>query len=612
LERPQQHETDSAGERLLKSALEPVGWAVNKIEHDYGIDFDVQIFRDHQATGEWFKIQLKSSESTAYSADRSFVSERLDVKHAKHFACEIREPVFVIHSDVRNEKVFWHSPQLDKALKTKLSQSHREEDSDVTIRIPTEHSLPLGLPGLLTALEQIQIVLGAAFVMNAPAAQFVDVITDQGEGERCIRDFQNRIDALRLGNVDALFRQGSLQKAAELVHQILQSNESSIESKFAAELQDERIRIRQYRTSGLPQTEFHRICLDTGLRLRALTKNGPPALKLFSLIAVKAGELDVLTFRDVGLFMNWKVHVERSDPPMALGSYIELARSSRLITRKYNQCLRLANYAAKSVHLWALPRALIRIVQGLAVFFIHLKNEKQPDVFSAYFQSAIRLCRLAASAAERDNDESGLSAVATMAMLLYESGPADVEALVDEVLAKIQDPEVKKQTEAVVERNLRRSGGEHVEGDTPATLAQAVENMAAAIGINLLDGSDPATALVQIGVKDMNPGRSLVHCQRTFVSVGRPPNEMAWHLARALKLPSIGSKILHCDLHGYAIEGPSLDPICEAFKSQYCRSCADRSPRASDWEYSDAWQQEENRRHVDFMAKFLAQRKWGS
>ena len=68
MKRPAQHETDASGSRLLREVFEGFGWAVNKIEHDYGIDFDVQIFRDHEATGEWFKIQLKSSEEPSYSA----------------------------------------------------------------------------------------------------------------------------------------------------------------------------------------------------------------------------------------------------------------------------------------------------------------------------------------------------------------------------------------------------------------------------------------------------------------------------------------------------------------------------------------------------------------
>jgi len=64
MERPQSHITDSLGKAQMRSIFESVGWAVNEIEDDYGIDFDVQLFEDGKATGEWFKVQLKSSGNT--------------------------------------------------------------------------------------------------------------------------------------------------------------------------------------------------------------------------------------------------------------------------------------------------------------------------------------------------------------------------------------------------------------------------------------------------------------------------------------------------------------------------------------------------------------------
>ena len=68
MKRPLQHVLDSQGETLLKSVLEPLAWAVNKVEHDYGIDFDVEIFNNNESTGVFFKLQLKSSQNTKFSA----------------------------------------------------------------------------------------------------------------------------------------------------------------------------------------------------------------------------------------------------------------------------------------------------------------------------------------------------------------------------------------------------------------------------------------------------------------------------------------------------------------------------------------------------------------
>jgi len=56
---------------------------VNKLKNDYGIDLDAQIFKEHDSTGEWFKVQAEEFWSTQYSADGTFVSESLTSKHAR-------------------------------------------------------------------------------------------------------------------------------------------------------------------------------------------------------------------------------------------------------------------------------------------------------------------------------------------------------------------------------------------------------------------------------------------------------------------------------------------------------------------------------------------------
>jgi hypothetical protein len=69
-------------------------------------------------------------------------------------------------------------------------------------------------------------------------------------------------------------------------------------------------------------------------------------------------------------------------------------------------------------------------------------------------------------------------------------------------------------------------------------------------------------------------------------------------------MPTAGHKIIHCDLHEYAIQGLSVDGVYDNFKKKYCDNCPDCSPRPSSWQYSDEWQQEENQRHLDYMKRF--------
>jgi hypothetical protein len=86
IQKSEQQEIDREGRRLLRDALEPLGWVVTGFEEDYGIDYDVQVFVDDGPSGLWFKIQLKSSTSSYRSADGTFISVPLSLDHAKHYA----------------------------------------------------------------------------------------------------------------------------------------------------------------------------------------------------------------------------------------------------------------------------------------------------------------------------------------------------------------------------------------------------------------------------------------------------------------------------------------------------------------------------------------------
>ena len=116
IQRSPQQDIDREGRRLLREALESLGWVLTGFEEDYGIDYDVQVFVNGSPDGLWFKIQLKSSASSNYSADSTFVSLQLELDHAKHYALEMRDPVFLIHADIQAKKVFWFAPQLDNEL----------------------------------------------------------------------------------------------------------------------------------------------------------------------------------------------------------------------------------------------------------------------------------------------------------------------------------------------------------------------------------------------------------------------------------------------------------------------------------------------------------------
>jgi hypothetical protein len=61
-----------------RAAFDSLGWTVNPVENDYGVDFEVEVFKNRQSTGLTFKVQLKSSKCTDYSSDTAYVSQGME------------------------------------------------------------------------------------------------------------------------------------------------------------------------------------------------------------------------------------------------------------------------------------------------------------------------------------------------------------------------------------------------------------------------------------------------------------------------------------------------------------------------------------------------------
>lgn len=603
MQRPPQHITDSLGQTQLRAIIEPLGWAVNKIEHDYGVDFDVEVFHDFRSTGISFKIQLKSSDSTRYSAGQEFISQEMNPRSAEYLCREVRCAVILVHADVKSKRTFWLAPQLEVGSVKKLLEGGNS--GTITLRIPTANELPATIPRLVETVARLERLLATRVVVSAPVPDFISTIKGHIPRENVIQRLKDKSDALRIEQAQEMLRNREGDDALPGVEAIIADPVSSIQMRFSALLMKERIRTVGLTRSQVPQPEVPQFRLSITEELQRLAKRGSPYLKFHALIARKAAELDCLVSGDWGLFLNWKVHEKGGDPIWGAALSFHRGALIRRIAPKFNQCIRLAQYAAKSKHHWALPEALLRIPMAVGVLSVRLRLEGLTEAADHYSRSGLQICKLAAWICDENNDESELTGVVTAAVLLSWDTPGDGISWAQQVIAGIKDHGIKQTAQFLFDRAIRRRTGEKFEDDIEATPRQIVENMAMSLGINISDPNDPAASLVEIGIKDADPGRVLRNCEHIFVSLGlNPPFSFRGILAHTLGLPSIGSKILHCDLHNYYRVGAALDLAYASFKEAFCDKCPDWAPRAPDWRYSDEWQDQENLRHVQFMENF--------
>lgn len=583
--------------RQMRSIFEPLGWAVRKCEKDNGIDFDIEVFDNFKSAGVFFKVQLKSSEGTRYSTSKEFLSQQLEIPNAEYLCREVRLPVVLMHADVKNQRIFWYAPQLmSHELQEIIARKSR---NSITLRMPTANELPLTIDKLVETITQVEQVLASRLIISTPAPMFVASIDQHVDPEELTREFQDKGDFIKLIQAHRLSQTGHHSQAIEKAQRVYSNNDSSLMNKFNALLTIEAAKLMAAMVNQEPQQNYYRIKLATGRQLKQLTRKGPRLLKFHAIVVWETAKLERLTHRYHGLLLNWVAHKNKDNVIWKAQLVFERTAVYRQIVAKYNQCIRLANYATHVRGGADIPRLLMRIVDPIAHFIGNLESERLIELADKYSASALQICKLAAAMAVNDKDDEGLFTVATKALMTKHSPNGEAVDFALATIEEISDEGTKRKTQELVDRVIRSYQGEKLEGPVKTTYRQVYENMATALGVNLANPSDPISELVQIGITDLDPSRVLAKCEHIFITIG--PQGI---VADLLSMPTASQKILHCNLHEYAIQGLSLDSTYGHFKQRFCDNCPDCSPRPSSWQYSEEWQEEENQRHLEYMEKF--------
>jgi hypothetical protein len=599
--KPEAHDINTSGERLLREALEPLGWVVNAVEKDYGIDYNIQLFKGKFPTGTWLHVQLKSSASSEYSADQSFVSQEITVDHARHYALEMREPVLVIHADVESKSVYWYAPQLDRQLATVLVSTNAKF---TTFRVPTRQKLPDTAQELLRSVEKIHLVLATRELTSAPVQSFAENLSHFPDQEKLHRDFQERNDVLKLHRISKMYKERKYDEARPRAEAIIADRDSTVETKFWAQTQLEGIDFSETVQSGKPQNELPKVALKHAKALRKLTASGPKYLKFYSLIARHAAELEILVQENYSLHLALQQHTQNAGHPMmALRLYAERVELTQLIVSKYNRCVRLTRYATNYPDRWMLGLAILRIVKAIAPYLITLSADGNVDSEKAFARSALQICKASAWICEETGDGEGVVLAILDALMTTNSEDSDAYRWAMQVTNALVDPELRADALRLIDRAKRRWKGEVVDGDYQGDpIWQIIQNMATGLGIDISDENSPLVRGLKIAARDDSPERVLKNCEHLLVSLGAM-GPIARRIVSAFNISTAGSKVVHCTLHNFHVEGKEQDAAYADFKRTYCDSCPDRKPRPDDWQYIGEVRTQIEAEHRDFVAR---------
>ena len=164
MRRPVQHEIDTAARRQFEQSLAAT-WTARLQPDDYGIDYDVEIFEEHQTTGVIFKVQLKGTRAPSLSVDGKTAVIRLKLRTLQYLCNQIAAPVVVVLADVTNRRTTWYAPQLDRRLKERL-RSAAACQKTISLHVPSSNLLPDTTDLLLVAIAQCETVLATRTVVQ--------------------------------------------------------------------------------------------------------------------------------------------------------------------------------------------------------------------------------------------------------------------------------------------------------------------------------------------------------------------------------------------------------------------------------------------------------------
>ncbi|NVJ20640.1 DUF4365 domain-containing protein [Myxococcus sp. AM011] len=104
--RPRAHQLEDESIGALKSALEGVGWVVERLHKDYGEDLFVRIFKEGRPTPLSFFVQVKASDAPSLNRKRQCFVVRVGVEHLRHWN-GFWEPLFLMLYDARSGEIYW-------------------------------------------------------------------------------------------------------------------------------------------------------------------------------------------------------------------------------------------------------------------------------------------------------------------------------------------------------------------------------------------------------------------------------------------------------------------------------------------------------------------------
>ena len=605
MKRTRQHEIEDAAYRQFENCI-PLHWVVRSQNKDYGIDREVEIFKQKsmditaQTTGQIFKVQIKGTEKPKISQKDGLIKFPLEVEKVNYLCRELNVPAFFIVADIVCEKTWWYAIQVDEDLKHRLDVANQKNQRTITLKVSAQNILPDTLALLVKTLDDIALSKACDVFVTLPESNFYEIPLDSEQISELERKFTDKIFVAKVTN---LWKAKDYSKIEEVAGEALSNKKASTSTRVSAVLCLEHTIEFRLKDSPALYNQLDHILFETAATIRKLTKKESRSWRLFGLVTWRAALLRLAAKRDFSLYLNRKIQAgeEAFEPLDYICSLtLDMARRGAInrVIKTYNQCLRLINILLNVKEYWIIPYAVLRIVQSVPAVFIHLWGENLFETATNLRTNILALIEKAVALSYSLNrwDDMGqlvVSAFTTNSLkskdqyhITYDWAQNKLRSIPDNSIRTVWLDTLREMSQ-----NFDPDKNK-IESDFPDVPTeeeyQVYIQMAEAFGINVNDPKDDIAKIIRIGLEDLNPERVLKQCKYLYVYIGHYGIP-----AQMLRLYTAGSKYLRCLKKEVCVSGLSLDKIYQTLFEKYCSNCKNREPRPDVWKWTRSWQNKE-------------------
>ena len=242
---------------------------------------------------------------------------------------------------------------------------------------------------------------------------------------------------LKINQILDFIKNKNYELAQNLIHSILTSNESTIQTKFQSILFSETIDITIAFQEGKPKNDIYNIHMDYALILKKISKRAPEQLRIYAMANLLSFELQRLAHDEFTYFMNWLLSEKDKDILWLNAVYEQRVKFVKMIQIKYYQLKRILNIALQKELYIIIPDIVIKTVQPLSIYLQRMRQENLDNAVILLKKELLKIGELGISICKAFKNKKELSGLIYNLLLLADIKGEDEKKILND-LAFIQ------------------------------------------------------------------------------------------------------------------------------------------------------------------------------